>query len=588
MQVFKVDNYTLGVTSTDHLLLETIKNKTDGWKIRDQPIIYLPIKSGSKILNFSQYGIEYGLGAEEAIITVEYNAKKREDNIAKIRSQYGHDIKFEYDVKGIYKPLEHQKIMYNLMAYNSNAAILAEPGTCKTASYLWAIDRRIQKGQVRRALVITLNSLKKNVYKEAQLQVPHMQCIILDGTAQANHILNKSFKVAKKNKDYQIYIANYESMFSLINLFDDQYFDMVILDEAHRIGSYQSRQTKAIVNKFENTKYKYIITGTLNSNSSLSMFMPFRFMGPDLLPQASFYEFRRQHAVAVDPQGFIWKELSFTRGEVKQIINKVSVFFSKEECLDLPELIIEPPIVCEMEGEQAKAYNDMKTELIATIDDMCTKCDNKGKCEKSCGGTISTKNALTAITKLQQISSGFWINTLVKVHDDGHEEVTKNIINFKENPKLRLLIETIGNIPADHKIIVWAHLINSIDLICEAVEKAGYGECIKVYKDVDAYEAIQKFKDPKYRILVGNQSKMSAGHNIQHANYQIFFSNNYSYILRQQAVSREHRAGQTQKVTCFDLACKDSIDEIILEALKKKEELDGELVSLATMKRILK
>jgi SNF2 family DNA or RNA helicase len=584
MKVTQIDLFILCVECNDRDLLEVIQNCTDGWKIRGLNQIYLPVKSGPKILNFMNYGIEYGPGAEEAIQTVSFNTQKRIENVQKIRGQYGREIKFDYDVKGIYKPLDHQKVMFNMMAYNSSAALLADPGTCKTAPYLWAIDKRIQKGQIKKCLVITLSNLKTNVKEEARIQVPHLKCVVLNNKIQADKILNKGFKDAKKNIDYDIYLSNYESIYGLTDYFSDNYFDMVVLDEAHRIGSYRSRQTKAVISKFENIKYKYVVTGTLVANNSLSFFMPYRFLGPDTVPYASFYEFRRRFCFTVDPDGFIWKELSGTRTAVKEIIDKVAVAFTRDECLDLPDVIFER-YECEMDAEQAKVYQDMKTNLVATIFNMCEKCNKKCEVDNACDETISTKTALTLITKLQQIASGFYLNTVIKVADDGSETKEQNIIDFKENAKLKLLIETLGNIP-NSKIIIWSSFVHSIDIITDAIEKAGYGPVLKLYKDIDAFETVEKFKDPQYRILVANPSKGGVGLNIQFSNYQIFFAIDYSYIKRNQAIGRQVREGQKKKVTIIDLTCKDTIDEDILEAVNRKEELSEDLTSLANMRKL--
>jgi SNF2 family DNA or RNA helicase len=344
----------------------------NGRKVRMQNQITIPLKSGPKIYRFSEYGIQWEGNTKELVEKLSSNITKRKENIAKIRAQYGGNIKFEYNCRGQYIPLEHQKIMYNTMAYCDVAAILADPGTCKTGPYLWAIDERIRRGQAKKALVVTLSTLKKNVFEEMKIQVPHLRGFILEDKAQANKVLNRGYSVAKRNADYDIYISNYESMFSLTDLFADGYFDIVILDEAHRIGSPSSRQTNSIIDKFEFVPYKYIITGTLNANTLMSFFMPYRFLGPDTVPYANYYEFRRQYMMTVDPDGHIWRPLSGSIEKVKKIIGNIAVSFTKRECLDLPPKINEL-LYCKMGKNQEKLYGQMKKDLVIEIEDMCNK-----------------------------------------------------------------------------------------------------------------------------------------------------------------------------------------------------------------------
>ena len=127
--------------------------------------------------------------------------------------------------------------MFNVLARLEAGALLADPGTCKTGAYLWGIDYRIQNKDIKKCLIITLSHLKDNVMSEMKKQTPSLRGVVLDGKKQSDCVINHKYKHSKKNADYDVYIANYESMFSLVDIIPDDYFQMVILDEAHRIGS---------------------------------------------------------------------------------------------------------------------------------------------------------------------------------------------------------------------------------------------------------------------------------------------------------------------------------------------------------------
>jgi SNF2 family DNA or RNA helicase len=476
-------------------------------------------------------------------------------------------------------------VMYNIKTHSDIGAILADPGTCKTAPYLWAIEKRVQRGEVKKALIVTLNYLKRNVLEEMEKQAPGLRGVVLNGRAHADKVLNKKFKKAEKNIDYDAYIANYETMFSLVELFPDNYFQMIVLDEAHRIGNSMTRQTKTIVHKFEFTPYKYIVTGTLHANSASSFYMPFRFMGPDTVPHANFYEFRRVHFFEMPPESHIWHVAPGTIETVKTIIGNLSVLFVKRECLDLPPVIYQKRYA-EMSPEQKQHYGTVVNDLYVKIDNICSKCSNKGKsCMETCKDIIMVKTMLVAISKLAQITAGFFINTKIEVAPEGKQTNKSTIIEFEKNPKLDLLMDTLLNIPDDRKIIIWCNFVHGIDMIRKRIATV-YGEdsVIKVSKTDDAYAAVKTFEaDPKLRFFVSNQAKSGAGLNIQFkgSNYQIFFSNNYSYIMRDQAEGRQDRQGQTEKVTVIDCMCENSIDIHVRNILFDKKELAEDLSSLA-------
>jgi len=578
------DKKSLMIECVDRKLLEHIQAVTDGRKVRDRPAILIHYKSSPKLAYFKAHQFEFEHGVLDFIKDVNQRVLNREIAISKIKSQYGKNPLFDYDYRGIYeKPLEHQKVMFNIMAYTDAAAILADPGTCKTGSYLWAIDKRIQKGQIKKALVITLATLKENVLEEMKVQTPHLKGIVLDSKTQANMIINKSYKLARRNIDYDVYIYNYESMFSAEDYLPQNYFDMIILDEAHRIGNPTSRQTKSIISLFDYAKYKFIITATLHANNLTSFFMPFRFLGPDIVPYADWMEFRRRYMYSVDPDGHIWLPSPGSIDEVTRVTGKVSVMFKKEECLDLPPIIYEK-VSCEMDAEQKTLYDQMKNNLVAIVEDMCSKCNKKGLCDMSCRESISAKNALVLLTKLRQICCGFYINTRIKFDNDGKEINDSNIITLSKNPKLDLMMNVISCIPRDRKIIIWSTYVRAIEIIRERLCNAfGKNEILTCVGDQKAYQIVQKFKEKAYKIVVAMVSKLGVGQNMQYSNYQIFFNNNYSYIQRDQATGRQHRQGQKEKVTVYDLAYVNSIDDIVLKSILGKRDLATTLSRLSVI-----
>jgi hypothetical protein len=581
------DEYRCAVSTESITLLEAIKDRVDGKKVRGQNVIIMPNKSLPKLRDFSAEPTAFSKGTEEMLRSVAYNCQKRESTIEKIKASYPNDIRFDYEYKGVYpEVLAHQKIIYNMIAYPDVSSIISEPGTCKTGPYLWAIDTRIQRGQVRKALVITLSQLKENVLAELEIQAPHLRGVVLKTSTQATNVLNKTYKRAFKNKDYDIYIANYESMFSIVDMVPPDYFDMVILDECHRVGSHQSRQTKSIVRYCEGIKYKSILTGTLHANNEMSFFMPFRFLGPDVLPTASYMGFRSTWMYPVDPDRRIWKPNGGMEYEVAKIVGKISVMFKKEECLDLPPLVTET-IRADMEGDQKAFYAKFKKDLVAKIDDMCNKCSKKDKCDGLCEDEMEAKNSLVLSGKLLQIASGIYINTRYEVSESGSERNVSPIIYFESNPKMALLKQVLMNIPSDRKVIIWSQYVAVIQLIERELGKAfGSDRVMTCYGDQDAFQQVNTFRDDPSKIwMVANPSKMGVGLNIQFSSYMVFFSSDYSYVKYDQAVGRQHRQGQTDSVTVFNLAMRHSMDEVVYRSIAHKKDLN---LSLSQLARIMK
>ncbi len=87
----------------------------------------------------------------------------------------------------------------------------------------------------------------------------------------------------------------------------------------------------------------------------------------------------------------------------------------------------------------------------------------------------------------------------------------------------------------------------------------------------------KRFTDEETNILVLSASA-AEGLNLQRSRIQIFCSNSTNPVKRTQAEGRLWRQGQNKSVVIYDLLCKDTLDEVHLDLLKKHAEVSEELV----------
>ena len=92
----------------------------------------------------------------------------------------------------------------------------------------------------------------------------------------------------------------------------------------------------------------------------------------------------------------------------------------------------------------------------------------------------------------------------------------------------------------------------------------------------DRMLAVDRFQnDDKCRFFVGNPTTGGYGLTLTAAKYVIYYSNNYNLEVRKQSEDRAHRIGQTKNVVYIDIMAKDTIDEKIVQALKRKNQLSA-------------
>ena len=74
-------------------------------------------------------------------------------------------------------------------------------------------------------------------------------------------------------------------------------------------------------------------------------------------------------------------------------------------------------------------------------------------------------------------------------------------------------------------------------------------------------------------VFIGQIESAGISITLTNSKYTIFYSTGYKYGSYDQARSRMHRKGQTQKCTYYHLVVKDTIDERINKSLENKEKL---------------
>jgi SNF2 family DNA or RNA helicase len=234
--------------------------------------------------------------------------------------------------------------------------------------------------------------------------------------------------------------------------------------------------------------------------------------------------------------------------ELEQKLKVFSLRLTKDECLDIPDKIYQKREIL-ITGDQKRIYDRLRLEALA-------KFENE---------TISVHNQLTELLRLHQVANGYCKS------DDGE------ILQFN-NEKLKALLEILEE--TDQKVIIWATYVHNIHEIIGALnDKYGSESVVAIYGEVSQQErmnAVTRFQeDDTCRFFVGNPTTGGYGLTLTAAKYVIYYSNNYNLEVRKQSEDRAHRIGQTKNVVYIDIMAKDTIDEKIVQALKKKNQLSA-------------
>jgi len=364
----------------------------------------------------------------------------------------------------------------------------------------------------------------------------------------------------------KVFVTNYHAtqMKDLFELMVRYQFEVVVVDESQRVKNPTGKMALAVARLADQAKYKYILTGTPILNSPMDLFMQYRVLDSGETFGKNFYGFRASYCEDKNSrrqgtQGYFpkWEVRESMYPIIQDKISKSSIRVMKSECLDLPPLVRQELDV-ELSAEQKRLYNEMLKEYIAFVDEL-EKSDKPR--------TITAQIAATKALRLQQICSGY-----ASIEQTGEE------LELKDVPRLSVLGDLLEDLTPNHKVIVWAIFKQNYKMISKLCDKLGIkyttltgdDTANKKVANMDSFR-----KDPSIRVMIANQSAGGTGVNLVEASYAIYYSKGFSLEADLQSEARNHRSGSEihEKVTRIDLIARDTIDELVTEALVNKQNV---------------
>lgn len=356
-------------------------------------------------------------------------------------------------------------------------------------------------------------------------------------------------------KALKVAVINYESAWrdGIINALMDWKPDMVIADESQRIKTHDAQQSKAMHKLGDIARYKLILSGTPVQNNAIDIFSQYRFLDPTVFG-SSFYAFRGRYAIM---GGFNNKQIVGYK-DLDELIKKehsIAYRVTKEEALDLPKQTFLTRYI-QMDSKAKNLYAQIKRNSFAELEN---------------GGQISAPTVLTKLLRLQQFTGGF-----IQADDgDKPEMVFRGKLDALED----ILDDYV--LDAGKKLVIFCRFRPEIDLIQKLLEKKKIRYC-SIYGDVkidDRGDIVKDFQtNPKTLVFLAQIDTAGLGITLTAADTCVYYSVNFNYAAYSQSLARIHRIGQKNACTYIHLVVENTIDETVLEALARKEDLAKTIV----------
>lgn len=456
---------------------------------------------------------------------------------------------------------EHQKKAIDRAKVSNWVPLLFKTGKGKTRAMIEIIRHRFNFEQrLMRTLIFAPLSVcaqwKLEFEKFSKIPQENIHVLIQSGKKRIEEL-----KRAKKG----IVITNYES----VNM--EEFFaalvawkaEILVCDEIHWLKDPSSKRSKKVLVIAEQTPYRYGLTGTPIVNSEMDVFGQYRILDLGKHFGTNFFVFRKMYFR--DKNAGMPKQKYFPKWEVKP---ESRAYFTKvlaETAIQSPStfegmkplMTIPRPVT--MSPEHARLYDQMERQLLVELD----------------GAVMTAEFAMTKSLRLQQILCGF-------IQDE-----EKDVKWVKDNHRLNALEELLDSIGKE-KTIVWSVFKPTYGKIGEVCDRLGYsykfltGEQTQTEKN----DAVESFTKGDTQILISNPASGGTGLNLQVAPYSVYFGRTYNLAHFIQSQARNYREGSQihEQVIHYDMYVPGTVDEIIMNALQRKQTIGNVLLNWAKEK----
>ena len=438
-----------------------------------------------------------------------------------------------------YSPHKYQTYATNFILEHPISAVFFDMGLGKSVITLTAIlDLCLDSFLVRKVLVIAPLRVALDTWPSEIEKWDHLR-----GLTYSVAVGNEAQRKAALLQRASVYIINRENVGWLVESsglpFD---YDMVVIDELSSFKSYQAKRFRALLKVRPRVKRIVGLTGTPSSNGLMDLWAEFRVldMGKRLGRfithyRTAFFQPDKRNAQVV----FSYKPLPGAEDAIYEKISDITISMRAGDYLDMPECVMNEVKVTLSEKER-QAYDTMRSELVISLG----------------GEAVDAGNAAALANKLSQMANG-------AVYGED-----KKILPLHDQKLVALedLIEAANGKP----VLVAYWFKHDLERI-----RARF-----TVREIKTAQDIADWNQGKIPVAVIHPASAGHGLNLQAGGSTlIWFGLTWSLELYQQTNARLWRQGQeAQTVVIHHIITKDTIDERIMSALRRKDKTQSALI----------
>lgn len=435
--------------------------------------------------------------------------------------------------------------------------LLFEMGCGKTLTAVAIMGALYRQRKITRVLVVAPSSVC-SVWPHdlaAFAAFPYEVRVLLGEKKQRLEALHSLTDYPNTANRLLIAVINYEATHreGIFEALNGYAADLIVCDESQRIKNPRAAQSRAVQMLGDKAACRLILSGTPVQNSVIDLYSQYRFLDPSVFG-ANFYAFRNRYCQMGGYGGH--EVVGFQHmDELTRKEHSIALRVTKAECLDLPGQTFARRYV-QLEPAARRLYAQIARA-------SCAELEN--------GEHVTASIVLTKLLRLMQLTGGF-------VQADGGD---------RPRPAGSAKLDALADILEDYvqeagqKLVVFARFRPEIAAICQLLEQRGirYGRIDGEIPMDQRGAIVETFQqDPGVKVFVAQIQTAGLGITLHAASAAVFYSLDFNYANYAQALARIHRIGQAQPVTYIHLLAEHTVDDQVLDALERKEDLARTIV----------
>ena len=454
-----------------------------------------------------------------------------------------------------YEPERHQRLAGEFCAAHPRCGLFLQMGLGKTVVTLTALQSMIyDEFSVSKALVIAPLNVARDTWTREAAKWDHLRSLRVERV-----LGTEKQRLVALSSPADVYVINRENVVWLVEWLIKEKkpwpFDAVVIDELSSFKSATSKRFRALKKVIKGSRVVIGLTGTPAPNGYIDLWPQLYLLDGGVRLGKTLGEFRNRYFSPGAHKGHIVYEWRLKPGAKEQIdaaIGDICLSMKAEDWVHLPDILYREYDVSMSPDERAVYDRFQRDRVIPLLGEAISDPENFTS-------LVAGDTAAIAANKLLQMANG-------DVYDDAG-----GVFHIHDR-KLDALEDIVEAANGEPVLVFYAYKTGASAIKRRFADAVLLGEG-------NVNDTISRWNAGTIPILLCHPASAGHGLNLQEGGHiVVWFGLPWSLELYQQANARLHRMGQKQSVIVQHILCSDTIDQRVLDALRRKDATQNGLL----------